>query len=149
MQLDHIFDINLQATKMEHLNPFGGKEGYLSATGEGTVEGPRLKGTVQRFSFFERNREDGLCATEMRGIIETEDGATIMFDTNGYAYPDQAGPGVWGDLTSVKFIAQDENYQWLNTVFGVWEGTIDVNNGTLHYTVYAASNQLVGDPEGQ
>ena len=59
------------------------------------------------------------------------------------------GPGVWGDLTSVKFIAQDENYQWLNTVFGVWEGTIDVNNGTLHYSVYAASNQLVGDPEGQ
>ncbi len=143
MRLEHIFDMQIQATSANEVAPFGGREGYLAAAGEGTVEGAEIKGTVSRFSFFERNREDGSCVHTLDGVIETEDGATILLDVSGVLHPDQAGPGVWGVVSGVKFIAQDERYGWLNGVLGVGEGTLEPSTGQGRFHFYAAVNDLV------
>jgi Protein of unknown function (DUF3237) len=68
----------------------GGWEQHLYVA-EGRCDGS-ISGRF-RGADFPRRREDGTFRPDFRAVIETDDGATIMFEWHGYgrAYP--VGPG--------------------------------------------------------
>jgi hypothetical protein len=58
----------------------------------------------------------------MQGVIETEDGAEVLFDYRGYgrAYP----VGRRQIVTSGTQVSEDERYQWLNDSLAVGVGEV-------------------------
>jgi hypothetical protein len=64
------------------VSPYGSEEGI--AYGEGTMEPPSagLRGTVV-WSNYPRRRTDGGMLPNVRGLITTQDGASVVFDFRG------------------------------------------------------------------
>lgn len=91
-RLEPLFEAKLQYR--QGMAPVISSEGHVGeylGSGDGTVEGPRIRGTV-RWDLFE---EEGnrLCGSNLRGVIETDDGAQIPFDAIGFFLrPDKSKP---------------------------------------------------------
>ncbi len=68
------------------LAPIGDKVGQLVGGGDGTLTGPRMRGTV-RWSNYETTGEDLVCALQVPGVIQTHDGALIQFEIRELAMP--------------------------------------------------------------
>lgn len=83
------------------------------------VSGARLNGTVH-WTLFEAQRETA-CVSNLFGIITTEDGAEIRFDTMGFfRRPYKDKPHLWVTSAAVSFETDDERYAWLNPVPRQW-----------------------------
>jgi hypothetical protein len=85
-----------------------GSLSFLIAEGrcEGVVDG-RYRGAN-----FPRRRPDGTTAPDFRGVLETDDGATILFAWSGLGRRAQGGGlELVGSMTHVS---DDERYRWLN-----------------------------------
>jgi hypothetical protein len=96
----------------------------------GTVEGPKLKGTVKApGGDWVTARPDGSIALDVRVLIETHDGANILMTYRGMG---AGGPGRL--LTGVFFEAGEESYRWLNNVMAIGVGASD--GQTVTYEVY-------------
>jgi hypothetical protein len=89
---------------------------------EGTCSG-RLTGRF-RGANHPRRRTDRTFTPDFQGAIETDDGAVIMFDYQGYgrAYP----PGRRQIVIAATHLAADERYRWLNDVVCVGSGEVRV-----------------------
>jgi hypothetical protein len=85
-----------------------GSQSFLIAEGrcEGAVAG-RYRGAN-----FPRRRPDGTTAPDFRGVLETDDGATILFAWSGLGR--QAGGGALELVGSMTHVSDDERYGWLN-----------------------------------
>ncbi len=95
-----------------------GTEGQYFFLAEGRCEG-RISGNF-RGANHPRRRTDETFVPDFQGVIETDDGATILFDYQGYgrAYP----KGKRQVVTAATHISQDERYRWLNDVVCVCVG---------------------------
>src|SRR3954468_11201407 len=84
---------------------------------EGTISG-RFRGA----NFARREGADGPFRPDFRAVIETDDGATIMFEWHGYgrAYP----PGRRQIVGSVFHLSDRDPYRRLNDVVGVCVGEV-------------------------
>ena len=71
----------------------GSRVGEYIASGEGTLEGPQLKGTIRWDLFENRDRED-VERTDMFGEITTDDGAEIGIESFGLFQPSETDKGV-------------------------------------------------------
>jgi hypothetical protein len=110
-------------------------EGEYIGSGDGTVKGARIHGTVC-WDLFEK-REERLCRSNLTGLIKTEDGAQIQFDSRGFFIkPDESSPNRWITSASVRFDTIDPRYGWLNMHLAVWEGEFDMVTFHHHYQVY-------------
>lgn len=112
----------------------------------GTVEGPRIKGTVRPGGgdwFLLGN--DGVGRLDVRTTIETDDGAYIYMQYHGVSPSPGpvtmalAGgpPTEYGNpsiITTPRFETGDERYLWLNSVVAVAEGRALPN--VAEYRVY-------------
>src|SRR6266571_4388869 len=134
--LEHAFDFDLQAVPGKE--PFvstKNREGAFIVNGTGTVKGETIHGKI-KMSFFaidcayllvQAGRDPGpgqhLCKENDGGVIETEDGARIVFDTRGYGLrgADRANPRKWRLAMTAQFSTRDSHYNWLNTTLGLWE----------------------------
>jgi len=135
-RLEYLFEIALQFREMPPVTSREAGEGEYIGSGEGTVEGPRIHGTV-RWDLFEK-REETLCRSNLAGAIETNDGADIHFDSRGFFMkPDQSNPNKWVTAASVHFDTADERYEWLNTHLAVWAGEFNMETHCHHYQAYA------------
>ncbi len=150
--LQHLFDVELAyKSDMDVVVPDENREGDLIGSGEGTVTGENVKGTI-RWSMYSADcayllvkagiqPEPGqhICTTNPGGVIETEDGAQIWFDAKGYGLRgyDKDHPNLWRLTMALQFSTQDARYTWLNTTLGVWEGQFDEQTGRAHYRAYA------------
>jgi len=114
----------------------------LVGSGMGHVEGPRVSGTV-RWSNLEQVFED-YCRLNVKGTIETVDGAEIRFDSQGFAVP-PAGNGTWRVASAVRFAASDTRYRWLEAGPAVWEGEFDATTATARYRAYLPSGPRAVD----
>jgi hypothetical protein len=87
---------------------------------EGRCEG-RIAGRF-RGANHPRRRTDRTYVPDFQGVIETDDGADVMFDLHGYgrAYPEERRQVV-GTATH---LAGDERYRWLNDVVCVLTGEV-------------------------
>jgi hypothetical protein len=100
----------------------------------GTFEGPRLKGTVGPgpAGDWVTVRADGTMALDVRVILTTEDGATILCTYVGLM---RNVDGVMQARGAPMFETGDERYAWLNGVMGIGIGTAGA--GGVDYDVYA------------
>jgi hypothetical protein len=130
MRLNFLFDMEFRYTEpIDMLFPSGGNEGQGFGGGIGTVEGDRLRGTF-KWSNWPRIREDGVALPNLTGIIETDDGARILFKLDGYSLVDPSDKRriVVGGAT---FLSDHENYNWLNKVYAVEEGAINLETAVV------------------
>jgi hypothetical protein len=90
---------------------------------EGRIEG-RINGRVFGANHPER-RTDRTFVPDVHGVIETDDGAIIMVESQGYgrAYP----PGARQIVCSQTHLSSDERYAWLNDTVCVGTGEVRVN----------------------
>ncbi|HEY1455228.1 MAG TPA: DUF3237 family protein [Candidatus Dormibacteraeota bacterium] len=87
---------------------------------EGTCSG-QLRGTF-RGANHPRRRTDLTFTPDFQGVIETDDGAVVMFDYQGYgrAYP----PGRRQIVTAAWHTTADDRYKWLNDAICVGAGEV-------------------------
>lgn len=108
-------DLDLGERQMMPRGPHGTRV-FARVLG-GTVEGPRLRGTVCPGSDWVTVRQDGWAQLDVRLVLVAEDGAVISMEYRGILGPD-------GNPRSAPlFQAAAEQYQWLNHVQGVAIGT--------------------------
>lgn len=100
----------------------GGTEEYHYYFAEGRCEG-KIAGTF-RAGNHPRRRTDKTFAMNMQGFIQTDDGATIMIDYQGYgrAYP----PGRRQVVGAAWHITGSEKYRHLNDSVCVISGEVRV-----------------------
>ncbi|HBY95446.1 MAG: DUF3237 domain-containing protein [Ardenticatenaceae bacterium] len=149
--LEHLFDAELwYRSDTDIVVPVGDREGELIGSGEGTITGEKIRGTIH-WSFFAANCAyllvrsgiepppgQHLCRTNPGGIIETDDGARIWFDARGYGLRgyNPAQPHKWHLTMALQFHTNDQRYRWLNTTLGVWEGEFNEEAGRASYRAY-------------
>ena len=108
-----------------------GTGGQFYGTMDGSLEGPRLTGRLD-LTNIATNRPDNVNTPTLRGLLRTNDGAELWVELDGIAR-------LVGEtrvfVTSVKLRTGDERYAWVNTFFGVLEGTLQ-NDGTALGRVY-------------
>ncbi len=87
---------------------------------EGRCEG-RIAGRFLGANHPNR-RSDGTFLPNFQGVIETDDGAEILFDHRGYgrAYP----VGRRQIVVSGTHLSEDERYTWLNDTLSVGVGEV-------------------------
>ena len=102
------------------LNGPGGKEEQHFFIADGVCTGS-LAGRF-RGANHPRRRTDLTFTPDFQGVIETEDGATVMFDYQGYgrAYP----KGRRQIVGAAWHVSDHEKYRWLNDVVCVLAGEV-------------------------
>jgi hypothetical protein len=121
MELIPLGDVELRYTALESVDYGAG--GQLYGTMEGSLTGDQLRGSIHLTNLAPR-RPDNVNMPTLRGLLTTDDGATVYVEMTGIATlraADQARVFV----TSLTFRTGDSRYAWLNTVFGVLEGMLD------------------------
>lgn len=148
MRLDPLFDINMHyLSGAVWLRTFGEREGAGFGLGEGTFEGPRLKGTMT-WANHPRLREDDVWCPDLHGFLVTHDGAKILFTMQGLSIRE----AVVGDNRAVtcwitfRAPAEDARYRWLNFVVGIVEGEIDHATDNVRMKAYACVNEVATGP---
>jgi hypothetical protein len=122
VQLKPLYSVRFrypEAWDVEITGPGGAEEeNFLFA--EGACTG-RLSGRF-RGANHPRRRADHTFAMDFQGFIETEDGATVIFDYKGYgrSYP----KGRRQVVGAAKHVSDHEKYSWLNDSICVIAGEV-------------------------
>jgi hypothetical protein len=95
-------------------------EGQFFFSAEGRCEG-RISGRFRGANHSYRCG-DGTFLPDFQGVIETDDGAEVLFDYRGYgrAYP----LGRRQIVASATHLSEDERYRWLNDSLSVGVGEV-------------------------
>jgi hypothetical protein len=141
MRLEPIFDMDLDYEDgFFVIAPYGGTEGTGYGSGGGRVSGERVTGAV-RWSNHPRRREDGVLMPDAHGVIETDDGARIVFHLGGYSTAIEGSSTKRAIVSPAGFATDDDRYRWLNDVVALGEGTIDFQTVRVRMRYYAAINE--------
>src|SRR5260370_5549969 len=133
--LELLFSLELHYQAPIALAPIGDKLGTLVGGGDGTLTGPRMRGTV-RWSNYETTGEDQVCALQVPGVIQTHDGALIQFEGREFAMPLSDESKQWRVAGVLRFKTDDIRYTWLNETFALTSGTFDYEAGIAHWTAF-------------
>jgi hypothetical protein len=116
------------------------RQSFLIA--EGRSEG-RLSARY-RGANFPRTRTDGALLPDFRGVLESDDGATVLFAWHGYAIP---RPGSRLELVgSMTHVTEDERYRRLNDVVCTLTGEVRPRVKDSGYEVVLDVAELVWEP---
>jgi hypothetical protein len=135
MPLEHLFDAELEYRDgMAPLSDSG--EGELIGSGDGSVEGERLRGRL-RWTLFEGQDGGGLtCTMQPTLVIDTDDGDTIAIEGRGYAHRTTRADQLWHVAATLLFSTNSERYAWLDGALGVWEGGFDAERHSARYRAF-------------
>lgn len=118
----------------------GGEQHFYLAEGrcEGAIVG-RFRGAN-----FPMRRPDGTFRPDLRAVIETDDGATIMFECHGYgrAYP----PGRRQVVGAVFHLSDDDRYGRLNDTVCTCAGEVRSTNDQSGPDLVLDIGELVWEP---
>lgn len=122
-----------------------GSEGQSFLIAEGRTEG-RLSARY-RGANYPRRRADGTLMPDFRGVLETDDGATILFEWHGYtrADPDSGARRLVG---SVVHLSDDDRYSWLNSVVCALAGEVRERSERTGFDVVIEVSELIWQPLG-
>lgn len=135
--LKHLFDIVLLYQEGKMPVSIEGKIGEYIGSGEGIVSGPKLNGKVH-WTLFEAQTPT-ICQSNLFGLITTDDGATIEFDSMGvFMVPDKKSPHRWHTSAGVSFQTDNDRYSWLNPILAVWDGEFDMKAHQHKYQVFSS-----------
>src|SRR5712692_9245463 len=140
-ELELLFTLELHYQGPIELAPIGDKVGTLVGGGDGTLTGPRVRGTV-RWSNYETTGEDQVCALQVPGVIQTHDGALIQFEGPELAMPLSEGSQQWRVAGVLRFKTDDSCYVWLNETFALTSGTFDYEAGMARWTAFVPKEGL-------
>jgi alkylmercury lyase len=135
-----LFSLELHYQGPIELAPIGDKVGTLVGGGDGTLTGPRVRGTV-RWSNYETTGEDQVCALQVPGIIQAHDGAEIRFEGRELAMPLSEGSQQWRVAGVLRFKTGDSRYGWLNDTFALTSGTFDYAAGVARWTAFVPEEE--------
>jgi hypothetical protein len=98
----------------------GGWEQFLFLA-EGRCDGS-ISGKFRGVNFPRRRSAEGPFCPDMRAVIETDDGATILLESQGYgrSYP----PGARQIVASMLHLSDDDRYRRLNDAVCVCVGEV-------------------------
>jgi hypothetical protein len=118
-----------------------GTEGRSFFIAEGRAEG-RLSARL-RAANYPRRRVDGTLTPDFRGVLETDDGASILFAWQGYA---RTGSNGLRELVgSITHVSDDDRYRWLNDRLAAVVGEVRPRNGGGS-TVAIEVREIVWEP---
>jgi hypothetical protein len=98
-----------------------GAEGQSFLIVEGRTEGrPSAR---LRAANYPRRRSDGVLTPDFRGVLETDDGATVLFTWQGFT---RLNPetGVRQLVGAVTHLSDDDRYSWLNDALCALTGEV-------------------------
>ncbi len=121
MQLVKLATVHLTYTALEALD--FGAGGQLYGTMDGSLSGDRLNGTLRLTNLAPR-RDDNVNVPTLRGLLTTEDGASVWIELDGIATL-RVEDNARVFITAARFRTGDDRYRWLNSVFAVLEGVLD------------------------
>ncbi len=148
MHLEFLFEMELDYEGgFFVMAPYGEREGRGYGDGRGRVFGDRLSGSV-RWSNHPHRREDGVLVPDAHGVIETDDGARILFHLGGYSHPIEGSPKLRVIVSPGTFASDNEHYRWLNDVIAVGEGLIDFETLRLRLRYYACIGEISPEDAG-
>jgi hypothetical protein len=122
MQLDPFYRVTFTTPESWSVTRKGtdGTEGQSFLIAEGRAEG----GLSARYraANFPRRRVDGVLEPAFRGVLETDDGATVLFRWEGLA---RLTPSGMRELLGTMFhTSDDERFRWLNDRVCAVEGEV-------------------------
>lgn len=111
---------------------------------QGRCEG-QVTGSL-RAANFPRLRADNTQTPDFRGVLESNDGATILFTCHGYVHttPD----GVRQLVGAMTHISDHERYGWLNNVICAVTGVVEPRADGHGSEVVLEISQLIWEPAG-
>jgi hypothetical protein len=118
------------------LSPYDTDEGPAYGEGRGTASG-RIEGSVV-WTNYPRRRSDGRMLPDVRGLVTTSDGASILFELRGRTVFEADGAG--RQHLVGWFESDDARYLWLNDVVCIAEGLITDDGMVIH--VFAGVHDL-------
>ena len=118
------------------VSAYGSEEGIAYGEGRGTATG-RIEGTVV-WSNYPRRRTDGRMLPNLRGLITTNDGASIVLELRGRTIFEGDEPGRQNLVG--WFESDHESYRWLNDLVCIAEGQISARDMVIN--VYAGINEM-------
>ena len=120
MRLEQLYRIRFTYPEGWEVGLEGGWEQHLYLA-EGRCEGS-ISGRFRGANFPQRRTAAGPFVPDIRAVIETDDGAVIMFESHGYgrAHP----PGRRRIVGSVTHLSDNERYRRLNDVVCVCVGEV-------------------------
>ena len=139
--LELLFSLELHYLGPIELAPMGDKVDTLVGGGDGTLTGPRMRGTV-RWSNYETTGEDQVCALQVPGVIQTHDGALIQFEGREFAMPLSDERKQWRVVGVLRFKTDDSRYLWLNDTFARTRGMFDNEAGMAGFPAFVPSLKL-------
>lgn len=122
MRLDPFYRVTFTTPESWSVTREGteGTEGQSFLLAEGRAEG----GLSARYrgANFPRRRVDGALEPSFRGVLETDDGASILFRWDGLA---RLTPSGMRELLGAMFhVSDDDRYRWLNDRVCAVEGEV-------------------------
>jgi hypothetical protein len=135
MPLEALFEAELRhQPDLEPLVPAQGRAGALVGSGDGTVDGEKLAGSL-RWTLFEVPGELS-CAMAPVVVIDTVDGAQVRIEARGYGRRATKNDSLWKVAATLRFESEDERYAWLDDSLGIWEGQFDADAHRARYRAF-------------
>jgi hypothetical protein len=119
-----------------------GAEGQSFLIAEGRAEG-RLSARY-RAANYPRRRVDGALEPEFRGVLETDDGATVLFHWEGLA--SLTDSGMRQLVGTIQHVADDDRYAWLNDRVCAVEGEVWPRSEGAGFDVILDVSLMVWEP---
>ena len=122
MQLEDLYRVTFTTPESWTVTRPGGDgaEGQSFLIAEGRATG-RLSARC-RAANYPRRRADGALEPSFRGVLETDDGATVLFHWEGLAA--MTPSGMRALLGTVQHVTDDARYVWLNDRVCALEGEV-------------------------
>ena len=122
MQLEDLYRVAFTSPESWTVTRPGGNgaEGQSFLIAEGRATG-RLSARY-RAANYPRRRADGALEPTFRGVLETDDGATILFHWDGLAA--MTPSGMRALLGTIQHVTDDDRYAWLNDRICAIEGEV-------------------------
>ena len=128
-------DARVKAPGYVIVSAYDSEEGIGYGEGRGTATG-QVEGTVV-WSNYPRRRTDGRMLPNVRGLVTTRDGASILFEFRGRTIFEGDEPGRQNLVG--WFESDHKSYRWLNDVVCIAEGIITAEGMEIH--VYAGVHE--------
>jgi hypothetical protein len=145
MRLDPLYRVSFTTPEAWSVEVEGnsGTEGQSFLIAEGRAEG-RLSARY-RAANYPRRRVDGALMPEFRGVLETDDGATVLFHWEGLARLTDSGMRQL--LGSLIHTTDDERYRWLNDRVCAVSGEVRPRSNQPGFDVVIEVAELVWEPQ--
>jgi hypothetical protein len=144
MRLEPFYRVTFTTPEAWNVTREGGsgteEQSFLIA--EGRAEG-RLSARY-RAANFPRRRVDGALEPEFRGVLDTDDGGTILFHWEGLAT--LTDTGMRSLLGIAQHTSEDERYRWLNDRVCTVEGEIRPRTEGTGFNVVLSVSEMIWEP---